>query len=102
MPLCRPGELGELWRATGLERVREGDIAIDMRFSGFGDFWTPFLTGVGPSGGYVASLPPHMRQALEEKLRAELWGDRPEEPRILSARAWVVVGTVPSGAASRS
>src|SRR2546425_1878260 len=49
MPLCHPGELGELWRATGLERVREGDIAIDMRFSSFGDFWSPFLTRVGPS-----------------------------------------------------
>ena len=102
MPLCHPGELGELWRATGLERVREGDIAIDMRFSSFGDFWSPFLTGVGPSGGYVASLPPHKQRALEEKLRAELWDYRPEKPRTLPARLGAVVGTVPSGAASRS
>jgi len=95
MPLCRAGELGDLWRATGLEQVREGPIVIETRFTSFDDFWKPFLSGVGPSGGYAASLPSQMQQALEAKLRAELWNDRPEEARTLPARAWAVVGTVP-------
>ncbi len=95
MPLCRAGELGELWRATGLEHVREGPIVIEMPFASFDDFWKPFLSGVGPSGGYAASLPAKMAQALEAKLRADLWSDQPEEARRLPARAWAVVGTVP-------
>ena len=95
MPLCRAGELEELWRATGLEHVREGPIVIEMRFASFDDFWRPFLGGVGPSGGYAASLPSGMQQALEARLRAELWNDQPGEARTLPARAWAVVGTVP-------
>jgi SAM-dependent methyltransferase len=94
MPLCRAGDLGELWRATGLRSVREGGIAITMRFESFDDYWRPFLAGVGPSGGYAASLSPPMRRALEHRLRAEVWDDRPEEPRTLPARAWAVVGSV--------
>jgi SAM-dependent methyltransferase len=95
MPLCRAGELGELWRTTGLEHVREGHIVIEMPFSSFDDFWKPFLSGVGPSGSYAASLSSKMQQALEARLRADLWKDRPEEARTLPARAWAVVGTVP-------
>jgi SAM-dependent methyltransferase len=95
MPLCRAGELGALWCATGLERVREGPIVIATRFASFDDFWKPFLSGVGPSGGYAASLPSTMAQALEARLRADLWNDRPDEARTLPARAWAVVGTVP-------
>jgi SAM-dependent methyltransferase len=95
MPLCRAGELGALWRATGLEHVREGPIVIATHFTSFDDFWKPFLSGVGPSGSYAASLPSTMAQALEARLRAELWNDRPEEARTLPARAWAVVGTVP-------
>ncbi len=96
MPLCRAGELAALWRATGLEHVREGALTIDTRFDSFDDFWKPFLSGVGPAGAYGASLSPPMQQALERRLRIELWSDRPEEVRSLPARAWAVVGNAPS------
>lgn len=95
MPLCRAGELGELWRATGLEHVREAPIVIETRFPSFEDYWKPFLSGVGPSGSYAASLPPDVARALEARLRADLWNDRPEEARTFPARAWAVVGSVP-------
>jgi SAM-dependent methyltransferase len=95
MPLCRAGELGELWRATGFEQVREGPIAIAMSFASFDDYWKPFLGGVGPSGRYAASLPSEMAGALEARLRTDLWDDQPDGARTLPARAWAVVGTVP-------
>ena len=95
MPLCRASELGELWRATGLEQVREGPIVIPMHFASFDDFWQPFLSGVGPSGSYAASLPAPMAHALQARLLAELWNDQPAQARTFPGRAWAVVGTVP-------
>jgi len=97
MPLCRRGELEGLWRDTGLEDVREAGITIEMRFASFADYWQPFLSGVGPSGGYATSLEADMRQALEAKLRRDVWSDCPDEERVLPARAWAVVCTVPGG-----
>jgi SAM-dependent methyltransferase len=95
MPLCRAGELGELWRTAGLTHVREGALEIATRFATFDDFWQPFLCGVGPSGAYAASLAPQMARALEARLRRELWDDRPGESREFPARAWAVAGRVP-------
>ena len=95
MPLCREGELGRLWRETGLEDVRESGIVIEMPFTSFADYWQPFLTGVGPAGGYAASLPEERRRALGAKLLRDVWSDRPHEPRTLPGRAWAVAGTVP-------
>jgi ubiquinone/menaquinone biosynthesis C-methylase UbiE len=45
MPLCRSGELSELWRNAGLQVVREQSIEIQMRFASFADYWEPFLLG---------------------------------------------------------
>ena len=56
MPLCRAGELAELWRRGGLENVHEQPQTIAMRFESFADYWDPFLLGQGPAGAYVASL----------------------------------------------
>ena len=95
MPLCRKGELESLWRSAGLRDVLGAALAIDMRFASFADYWQPFLAGVGPSGAYAASLSPGDRDALAERLRADLWNDEPEHPRTLSARAWAVRGVVP-------
>lgn len=97
MPLCRSGELGALWRATGLEHVREEPLTIHMSFTSFDDYWSPFLAGVGPSGKYAAALPPEQRQALRARLLTDLWEGRPEEARTLPARSWAVVGSVPAG-----
>jgi len=93
MRLCRRGELEALWRDTGFEDVRETGITIEMRFGSFADYWQPFLAGVGPAGTFVASLAPDRQQALEAKLLADAWANHPNEPRVLPARAWAVVGT---------
>ncbi len=96
MPLGRAGELAALWRASGLEDVREGLVAIEMAFTSFRDYWEPFLAGVGPAGRHAASLPPESLATLERRLGADLWDDRLDEPRALPARAWAVAGVVPS------
>jgi len=95
MRLCRQGELEALWRGAGLADVRETGLTIETRFGSFADYWQPFLAGVGPAGSFVAALSPDQQRALEAKLRTDAWGDRPDEERVLTAKAWAVVGTVP-------
>lgn len=94
MALCKRGELAELWRASRLQRVEDQPIVIDLAFSSFGDYWTPFLGGQGPAGAYVASLSSERRGQLEARLRQRLLSSRNDGPFVLQARAWAVKGTV--------
>jgi SAM-dependent methyltransferase len=95
MPVCRPGELADLWRAQGLRDVREEGLTVALTFSSFEDFWSPFLGGQGPAGAYVASLPEGPRRDLEQRLRRRLLAGGPDRPITLKARAWAVRGVVP-------
>ena len=90
------GQLGDLWKATGLEDVEETDIDIRMDFNSFDDYWLPILDGVGPAGVYVADLSDEGRDALREGLRKRLLGGRPDGPFVLRARSLAVRGTVPN------
>jgi SAM-dependent methyltransferase len=94
MPLCRRGELAELWRASGLQSVEEQPLTIELAFASFDDYWLPFLGGQGPAGAHVASLSPAARAALESRLRRRLLGDRQDGAFALQARAWAVKGVV--------
>jgi hypothetical protein len=90
-PLCRPDRLEDLWRRAGLADVTSAPVTIATNFTGFDDYWEPFLGGQGPAPGYVASLTEPARAALREALRAALPvvadGTMP-----LTARAWAVRG----------
>jgi len=97
MPLCRRGELAALWRASGFERVEEQEIAIELPFASFDDYWQPFLGAQGPAGAYAASLPEPRRAALEARLRSRLLGTREDGPFTLMGRAFAVKGVVPAG-----
>jgi SAM-dependent methyltransferase len=94
MPLCNRGELAAWWRANGLHQVEDQPIVIDLSFSSFDDYWSPFLGGQGPAGAYVASLSDQRRATLEAKLRDRLFSSRKDGPFVLQARAWAVKGTV--------
>ena len=94
MPLCRHGELAELWELHGLRNVEERPLSIDMRYSSFDDYWEPFLSGQGPAGAYTVSLSDAERGALRQKLRQQL---DPNGAFTLPARAWAVRGDVPLG-----
>jgi SAM-dependent methyltransferase len=95
MKLSRKGQLAELWRSTGLVRVEEAPLEIELAFTSFDDYWRPFLAGVGPAGAYVASLSEAERQKVAARLRSRLLGDRPDGPITLKARAWCARGEVP-------
>jgi SAM-dependent methyltransferase len=90
-PLCQPEPLSELWTGAGLDAVGVRAIEIRTVFTGFDDFWRPFLGGQGSAPGYVASLTDDRRAAVRDLLRERL----PAGPRgsiALTARAWVVHG----------
>ncbi len=72
MPLCRRGELSQLWKRGGLENVQEQPLDITMRFESFADYWNPFLLGQGPAGVYVRSLSRDQLQALRDELKRRL------------------------------
>lgn len=92
MRWCGEGELGELWRRAGLTDVRVGPLVVSAAYTGFEDLWSPFPTGIAPSGAFCKSLDDERRAALREAYRRRLAvGDEPFE---LAARAWAVAGIV--------
>ena len=58
IPLCRAGELSQLWKQAGLAHVEDQALEIMMIFKSFDDYWEPFMAGQGPAGDYVARLSP--------------------------------------------
>jgi SAM-dependent methyltransferase len=90
MRFAREGDLGALWRRSGLEDVEEGALVVEAAYESFDDLWEPFTTGVGPAGAYAASLDEPAREVLREEYRRRL--DPPDGAFRLSARAWYAVG----------
>lgn len=98
-PASAPGRseqsLASLWRAGGLADVCTTTIAVDLDFTGLGDFWTPFLSNATPSSSLVGKMDPRTQAALKAEIRARLFGDRPDGPVRLAAEAFAVRGRVP-------
>jgi SAM-dependent methyltransferase len=95
MPLCRDGELAQLWKQAGLENVHGQPLEITMRFESFEDYWDPFLMGQGPAGAYVRNLDGERREALRREVKHRLALTADDASLMLPARAWAVYGTVP-------
>jgi SAM-dependent methyltransferase len=95
MPLCRTGELSELWRQGGLENIHEQPQTITMRFESFADYWDAFLLGQGPAGVYVKSLSRDRVRALRGEVKRRVSPSAENSPIALSARVWSVCGSVP-------
>jgi SAM-dependent methyltransferase len=90
-PLCHPQNLAGLLRDARLSRVVTTHLDIPMEFANFDDYWTPFLGGQGPAGGYAMSLSEKDRQALKGALRSRL-DVRTDGAIRLVGRAWAVRG----------
>ena len=95
MPLCRAGELSDLWRQGGLQNVHEQPQTVAMRFESFADYWDAFLLGQGPAGVYVRSLSRDRVRALRIEVKSRVSPSAETLPFTLSARVWSVCGTVP-------
>jgi len=75
-----------------LHDVRSGPLVVRATYADFEDLWSPFPTGLAPSGAFCAALDDDRRAALHQAFRRRLGvGDEPFE---LSARAWAVAGSV--------
>jgi SAM-dependent methyltransferase len=92
MRFCTPGELAALWEGVGLREVRTDALVVEAGYADFEDYWSPFLSGLGPSGTYCASLGDDARAALRDACLERLGS--PAGPFTLSARAWFVRGAV--------
>jgi len=90
--ICQPDAIAAAFRDTGLADVDVRAIDVATVFADFDDYWTPFLSGIGPAPGYAMALPERRRVALRERLRRTL--PRAANGSIaLTARAWAVRGT---------
>jgi len=93
-PLCEPARLSALFEGAGLRDVRAWTIDVTADFRDFDDYWTPFLSGVGPAPGYCAGLSEERRDALREHLLARL-SPTGRGPISMNARAFAVGGIAP-------
>ena len=84
----REGHLAELFSQAGLDRTSVTTLTVRIRHASFDHWWQPFTLGVGPAGGYVASLAPDRRAELREQCRRLL----PAGPVEITAAAWAVSG----------
>jgi SAM-dependent methyltransferase len=90
MRYATPGELRALWESAGLRDVATGELRVTAGYAGFDDYWSPFPTGLAPSGAYCASLDDDARERLREACFRRLGS--PSGPFRLEARAWLVTG----------
>ena len=92
MRYCTPDELAALWSRAGLRDVRTSPLVVEAEYADFDDYWSPFPSGIAPSGAYCASLDPDAREALRQACFRRLGS--PAGRFALSARAWFVRGRV--------
>jgi SAM-dependent methyltransferase len=84
----RRGHLAELFVEAGIRTADVGTAAVNVPFSGFEEWWEPFLLGVGAVGGFVGRLSPERRAELRARCQARL----PSGAFTVSATAWAVRG----------
>ncbi len=94
-PFSCPRELEELWRTTGFEGVEFGQVDAGADYVDVDDLWYPFENGVGNLGRFHEALDERRREGFRRGA-AERLGS-PSGPFRLTATAWYVRGTVPSG-----
>jgi SAM-dependent methyltransferase len=90
MSFCRDGELGALLERCGLQEVETGAVTVSAKYAHFDDYWSPFPTGLAPSGAYCASLGAAERELLRQASFRRLGS--PAGPFALTARAWFARG----------
>lgn len=87
-----PGRLAALFEAAGLHEVQEQDIAIRQHFADFEDWWSPWLTGQGVAGAFVATLDPARRAEVAALARRTYLAGGPDGPRSFVAVARLATG----------
>ena len=94
-PVYAPGAMERMWAEAGLVEIDQRSLMIRMEFADFADYWTPFASGEGGLGAYVATLDDARRGRLEHHLRAAYLTGRPDGERSFVAVAISCRGLVP-------
>lgn len=89
---CDPASLAGLWDTAGLSAVDTRALHPCVAYGSFDELWSPFCSGVAPSGAYTVSLAEPRRAALRDEFYRRLGS--PPGRFELTARSWAVVGTV--------
>jgi hypothetical protein len=84
--------LGDCFEAASLDEVAVRPLEVEMTFTGFDDYWTPFLGGQAPAPAYAMSLDDAARERLSALIRSRLAPETDGSIRMAS-RAWAVRGT---------
>lgn len=84
------------WRTAGFTKIQTARHPVDMTFTSFEDYWSPFLSNVTPTSSYAGELEPDQLQELESRLRARVVGSGPDQGFTLTAHAWAIQGRVPT------
>ena len=92
-PLCRADALAELFTGARLDGVEVTAIDVPTVFTGFEDYWRPFLSGQAPAPAYAMSLDEPARARLRDRIRERL-PSAADGSIALTARAWAVRGAV--------
>jgi SAM-dependent methyltransferase len=90
LPGARQGHLTQLFREAGLHEIEENALSVSVEHPSFDDWWDPFILGVGPAGGFVASLDAKRQTRLRDLCREML----PAAPFAVTARAWGARGVI--------
>ena len=85
---ARKGHLEELFEAAGLGKIEATLLSVSVEHPTFQEWWEPFTLGVGPAGSYTAGLDPDGQARLRELCRERF----PNEPFVVTARAWAARG----------
>jgi SAM-dependent methyltransferase len=92
MPGTSGGDLVDRFRRAGLGSVSGDPIVVSVAYADFDDMWEPLTYGIGPSGGFLVSLPGSEQDAVRAACRSQL----PDGSFTLDARAWYAQGVVPT------
>ncbi|MEK6719822.1 MAG: class I SAM-dependent methyltransferase [Chloroflexota bacterium] len=84
----REGHLEELFEAAGLREIEAALLSVSVEHPTFEEWWEPFKLGVGPAGSYTSRLDRGRQAELRELCRAGF----PDEPFVVTARAWAARG----------
>lgn len=87
----RAGDLGSLLRDAGCSDVEEAELAVEVPYLGFEDWWDSYNLGVAPAGRQLAAL----GDADRERVRDACAGLLPSGAFTLAATAWAARGVVP-------
>lgn len=85
------GDLAELLRAAGCAGVVETELAVEIGFPTFEEWWSPYTLGVSPAGAALARLDDDDRARVKALALAQL----PPAPFTITATAWAARGVAP-------